>query len=205
MPVLEDYYRRAQLIGKVDSNVSFTIRPTIQATSLKVTDIFDPDSTLKHNYWVKSTTVSFAKGKGIYRILPLSWLQQFNSDRPYGWNDGAMIPAKGYQTMLSGGFYLKYKILSIQLKPEYVYASNLQYDGFASGHTGQDLINYYTYHNLIDNPERYGNGAYSKAFWGQSNIMLTLGAVSMGLSNENLWWGPGIKNAIILSDNAPGF
>jgi len=29
--------------------------------------------------------------------------------------------------------------------------------------------------------------------------------MSFGLSNENLWWGPGIRNALILSNNAPGF
>lgn len=205
MPVLDDYYRRSQLLGKVDSNQSFTIRPALQALSLNVGDVYDPDGSLKHNHWGESTVVSFAGGKGVYRILPFSWQQQFNSDHPYGWNDGVMIPAKGYQTMLSGGIYFKYGVLSIQFKPEYVYAANPAFSGFASGHTGQDLTDYYTYHNLIDNPERYGNGAYSKAFWGQSNIMLTFGAVAIGLSNENLWWGPGIKNAIILSDNAPGF
>jgi hypothetical protein len=29
--------------------------------------------------------------------------------------------------------------------------------------------------------------------------------VEIGLSNENEWWGPGIRNAIVLSNNAPGF
>ncbi len=149
--------------------------------------------------------VSFANGHGIFQILPLTWQQQFNSDHPYGWNDEAMIPAKGYQTMISGGFYVKFGPLSIQLRPEYVYAANPPFDGFASGHTGQDLINYYGYHNYIDNPERFGNGPYSKAFWGQSSISLTFGAISIGLSNEDLWWGPGIRNALIFSNNAPGF
>jgi hypothetical protein len=204
-PVLDDYYRRMQLLGKVDSSVSFTVRPIISASTLKVKDIFDPDSTLKRDHWIKATPVSFDKGRGKFQILPLSWQQQFNSDHPYGWNDGAMIPAKGYQTMISGGFYFKYGPLSIQLRPEYVYAANPPFDGYASGHTGQDLFNYYTYHNLIDNPERFGTGQYSKVFWGQSSIRLTFGPVSIGLSNENIWWGPGIRNALILSDNAPGF
>jgi hypothetical protein len=204
-PVLDDYYRRMQLLGKVDSNVSFTVRPIISSSALKTKDVFDPDSTLKQDHWVEAGPVSFANGHGKFQILPLSWQQQFNSDHPYGWNDGAMIPAKGYQTMVSGGFYLKLGPLSIQLRPEYVYAANPPFNGFASGHTGQDLINYYAYHNYIDNPESFGNGAYNKVFWGQSSIRLTFGPVSIGLSNENIWWGPGIRNALILSDNAPGF
>ncbi len=203
-PVLDDYYRREQLLGKVDSDISFTVRP-IFTKSLKVKDEFDPDSTLKRDHWIEAGPMSFDKGRGAFQILPLTWQQQFNSDHPYGWNDGAMIPAKGYQTMVSGGFYFKYGPLSIQLRPEYVYAANPPFNGYASGHTGPDLSAYYAYHNLIDNPERYGTTAYNKAFWGQSSIRLTFGPVSIGLSNENIWWGPGIRNALILSDNAPGF
>ena len=204
-PVLDDYYRMMQLLGKVDSNVSFTVRPIISASTLKVNDVFYPDSLTKNANWPGATTVLFDKGRGKFQILPLSWQQQFNSDHPYGWNDGPMIPAKGYQTMVSGGFYFKYGPLSIQFRPEYVYAANPPFNGYESGHSGQELTNYYVYHNLIDNPERFGNSAYSRVFWGQSSIRLTFGPMSVGLSNENIWWGPGIRNSLILSDNAPGF
>jgi len=204
-PVFDDYYRMMQLLGKVDSNVSFTVRPINSAATLKSANLFDPDSTLKKDNWKEVQPTLFANGNGMFKILPLSWQQQFNSDHPYGWNDGAMIPAKGYQTMVSGGFYLKYGPLSIQLRPEYVYAANPAFDGYTSGHSGTDLSYYYGYHNQIDNPERFGNGPYSKAFWGQSAVRLTFGGISLGLSSENIWWGPGIRNSLILSDNAPGF
>ncbi|MDB5090771.1 MAG: hypothetical protein JWR09_4765, partial [Mucilaginibacter sp.] len=134
-----------------------------------------------------------------------SWQQQFNSDHPYGWNDGPMIPAKGYQTMLSGGFFVKFGPLSVQLRPEFVYAANPSFNGFGTGHSDSELLNYYSYHNYIDWPERYGTGSYNKAFWGQSSIRLTFGPASIGISNENVWWGPGIRNSLILSNNAPGF
>ncbi|HEY8928020.1 MAG TPA: capsule assembly Wzi family protein [Mucilaginibacter sp.] len=204
-PDLDDYYRRMQLLGKIDSNLSFTIRPIFPAVGSKIKDVYDPDSTLRKDSWTQTGPVSFGNGKGIFQILPLSWQQQFNSNHPYGWNDGPMIPAKGYQTMLSGGFFFKYGPLSIQLRPEFVYAANPKFNGFASGHGDQDLNNYYGYFNEIDAPERFGNSAYSKAFWGQSSIRLTFDPVSIGLSSENVWWGPGIRNALILSDNAPGF
>jgi hypothetical protein len=204
-PVLDDYYRRMQLLGKVDSNLSFTARPIFPAYKSKIHDVYDPDSSQKRDHWVSMGPVSFGNGHGAFQILPLTWQQQFNSDHPYGWNDGGMIPAKGYQTMVSGGFFFKYGPLSIQLRPEFVYAANPEFNGFANGHSDQDLINYYHYYRQIDWPERYGTGNYSKASWGQSSIRLTFGPVSFGLSNENLWWGPGIRNSLILSNNAPGF
>ncbi|MCC8423965.1 capsule assembly Wzi family protein [Mucilaginibacter sp. UR6-11] len=192
--VLDDYYRREQLLGKLDSSISFSIRPTL----LGVKNIYHPDDTTKDH------SIQFAKN-GLFAILPLNWQQQFNSNHPYGWNDEAMIPARGYQTMVSGGFFFKYGPLGVQFRPEFVYAINTDFTNFADGHSGDDLRNYYGYHNNIDQPEVYGNGAYKKAFLGQSNISLTFGAISMGLSNESIWWGPGIRNALILSNNAPGF
>ncbi|MDB5159538.1 MAG: hypothetical protein JWR50_4245 [Mucilaginibacter sp.] len=204
-PVLDDYYRRMQLLGKVDSTQSFSVRPLLFKAALNTEDIYDPDGTLKQDHWIGSSIVSFGNGKGQFQILPLSWQQQFNSDHPYGWNDGAMIPARGYQTMVSGGFFIKYGPLSIQLRPEYVYAANTDFTGYATDRSNVELQRYYSFHNMIDWPERYGTGAYNKAFLGQSSIRLTFGPMSIGLSNENLWWGPGISNALVLTNNAAGF
>jgi hypothetical protein len=204
-PALDDYYRRMQLLGKVDSNVSFTIRPLFPGAAFKTHNAYDPDTTLKNDNWTPVGPISFANGAGSFQILPFSWQQQFNSDHPYGWNDGAMIPAKGYQTMISGGIFVKFGPLSIQLRPEFVYAANPPFNGFALGRSDQELTAYYHFYNYIDNPERYGTNAYRKAFLGQSSIRLTFNPVSIGLSNENLWWGPGIRNSLIMSNNAPGF
>jgi len=119
-------------------------------------------------------------------LLPVSWTQQFNSHHPFGWNDGVMIPAKGYQTMITAGVYAKVGPLSVQLQPELVYAANPQFE------TTTD----------------YGSpttGKYQKIFAGQSSIRLTQGGFSVGVSTENLWWGPGIHSSLIMSNNAPGF
>ncbi len=204
-PVLEDYYRIQQLKGGIDSTISFTVRPINPSKFSHPGDVYVPDSIAKKDNWTSLGPISFAKGHGLFQILPFTIQQQYNSDHPYGWNDGLMIPAKGYQTLISGGFFVKIGPLSIQLRPEYVYAQNSNFAGYASGHGDVDLINYYGYHSQIDQPERFGNGTYTKASLGQSSIRLTFGPVSAGLSNENLWWGPGIQNALVLTNNAPGF
>ncbi|SFF12760.1 Capsule assembly protein Wzi [Pedobacter antarcticus] len=205
-PGLEDYYRRQQLLGKLDSSVSFSIRPLMPSVAFKVRNVFDPDSSLVNEGITKSSGhYRFANGHGEFQVLPFTWQNQFNSHHPYGWNDGAMIPARGYQTMVSGGFYAKIGPLTIQLRPEYVYAQNRSFDGFAEGRSDAELSDYYTFYNKEDSPERFGNGSYNKLFWGQSSIRLNAGPMSLGLSNENLWWGPGRRNSIMMTNNAPGF
>ncbi|ATP57985.1 hypothetical protein CPT03_16695 [Pedobacter ginsengisoli] len=203
--ILEDYYRRMQMIGKLDSGISFSVRP-LSAEGLKVSNVFDPNSTLAEESWLNfSKPFTFANGKGKFQILPVSWQQQINSQRPYGWSDGAMIPAKGYQTLVSGGFFVKFGPLSIQLRPEYVHAINTDFDGFAKGKSDAEIQRYYNAYNTIDAPERFGTGAYNKLLLGQSSIRLTFGPASFGFSNENLWWGPGVRNSLIMGNSAPGF
>lgn len=208
-PVLEDYYRRSQLLGQIDSSLSFMARPFFPDYSLKTVNSFDPDSTLQHNRFNNyNGFYKIGKGKVVIQLLPIALLQQYNSDHAEGINNGLMIPNRGYQTLLSAGVFFKYGPLSVQLRPEFVYAENKAevkkiYDGI----TYNSLIDdqYASYISGIDLPDRFGDKPFTKASWGQSSIRLTVGAVSFGLSNENLWWGPGIQNALLMTNNAPGF
>lgn len=205
-PVLEDYYRRMQLKGDVDSNVSFTVRPLFNVGTSKQAFSYTPDSVQKPAKWSPLMPFIFAKGQGVFQLLPITWQQQYNSNYPYGWNDGAMIPSRGYETMVSGGFYFKLGPLSVQLRPEYVYAANKPFVGFSGGSRADDeLRNFYIVYNNTDLPERFGTNSYKKSFLGQSSIRLTFDPISVGVSNENIWWGPGINNSLIMSNNAPGF
>jgi len=202
-PVLEDAYRRAQLLGYLDSTISFTSRPIFPAVLFKLNDVFDPDSTLVNKRWTKfDGAYRFVKNKGIIKLLPVTWLQQMNTVHPEGINDGAMIPARGYQTLVSFGIYAQYGPLSIQLKPEMVYAENKPFPGYP-GRLETGI--YASLISDIDLPERFGNKIYKKLSWGQSSIRLTFGPLSLGASNENLWWGPGMRNSLLMTNNAPGF
>ncbi|MBU1372237.1 MAG: capsule assembly Wzi family protein [Bacteroidetes bacterium] len=198
---VEDYYQFLQLKGELDSSLSFTIRPLNDAY---LTQAIKPSSrntrdSLRFFYpLIEQKHLSLS-------LLPITLIQQVNTDHPYGWNDGAMIPAKGYESLVSAGFYFKVGPLSIQLQPEYVYAQNLIFDDFGKYHSDQDLINYYAYHSGTDQPEKFGPGSYSKVSWGQSNISLSHQWLSLSLSNENKWWGPGNRNSLIMGNHAPGF
>ena len=200
-PVLEDFYRRQQLIGKLDLNKSFSIRPFNSLDNEE--DVFDPIDSYKNNKLINiNPQLNWGYSKGFIKVLPFNIIEQYTSHHPEGYNDGAMIPARGWQTYISGGLYFKYKLLSIQLKPEFVTASNKSFLAFPYGFNG---VLYDSPTPNMDYPERFGNSVYSKVFPGESSIRLTFGAFSFGLSSEKLWWGPGMKNSLLMTNTAPGF
>lgn len=205
-PILEDAYRRAQLLGQIDSSISFTSRPFFPEVALKLKDGFDPFNVLDNETDGKFNNKLHFLGKwGEVELLPVTLQNQFNTHHPYSLNDGEMIPARGYQTMFSAGLYAKFGPLSIQLRPEYVYSENRKFDGYSEKQSEISWAAYYNFLNRIDLPERFGEKTYNRLFWGQSSIRLTVGAISLGFSNENLWWGPGMRNSLLMSNTSGGF
>jgi len=202
---LEDYYRRSQLLGTADSNVSFTVRPIFPTSINKKANVFFPDSA-DMNTGLGATRL-WKEAKTAFKVvyLPVSLQTQFNSDHPYGWNDGSMIPAKGLETVWSGGVYAEYGPLSIQFKPELLVAGNSGFVTLNPNHYDVIFARYYDVYNNIDLPARFGTGTYTRFRPGQSSIRLNYGSMSLGLSTENLWWGPGIRNSLLMSNTAPGF
>lgn len=208
----EDYYRRGQLLGEIGLEHSFVSYPLFPTAAFNVKNPYDPETTLsgfgKNSF---DGVWEFDDGKYLFKLLPITWNNQFNSHHPEGYNDGSMIPSKGYQTIISAGFFFKYDHLTIQIQPEFVHAENSVFEGFPLTRENPEMAilrwAQYYYHtlNYIDQPEQFGDGAYNKAFWGQSSIRLTFNSISLGLSTENLWWGPGMYNSLLMTNTASGF
>ena len=200
---LTDYLRTSQLLGNFKSEVSFTLKPLdIGKNGIEINkEIFDTEK-------YAPTVLSFFKNKGNIKILPIDYNIEFNSHHPYNRNNGSMIPNRGYQHIISGGVYAEIGPLSIQLKPEYLYSQNKDFEGFGEGPNGHYPIiwkNRYKLWNQIDMPERFGEKSISKTLIGQSSIRLNFKGLSLGVSNENIWWGPSIRNSIMMSNHARGF
>ncbi len=185
----EERARNEQLLGRGDSLVSFTIRPLIQNINKQSSIQSDNDKQPKLEI----------------HYLPISLKQQYNTFSPLGRNDGGMIPAKGYQMQFSTGFYANYGALSVQLKPEYVVAANPNFETYHLTDTNRAMLSHIYYLNTSDIPERFGDKSYQHLFWGQSSIKVKIKNFETGISTENLWWGPGHYNSLIMSNNAPGF
>ncbi len=205
-PVLEDAYRRAQLIGQIDSTVSFTVRPIFPVASFKFQNVFNPNRIQDSGGEIKPEgKIQVRNNKPEFKLLPVTYLQQLNTLHPEGINDGALIPSRGYQNMFSAGFYARLGCLSLQIRPEYVYAENKDFQQFYKEHKDFVWYQYSELFNNIDLPERFGDKPYKKLFWGQSSIRITFDPISLGISNENLWWGPGMRNSLLMSNSASGF
>lgn len=189
----DELIRIRQLTGQGDSSTSLTIRP-IQYSSDQGFGKF-----------AISNKRQLFGGKGQLYLYPVTIRQQYNSHHSYGWNDGSIFPAKGYQTQLSAGFNASYGILSVQIKPELVFAQNSRFRQFSKNHNDLTWLRYYEYQNTIDNPSRFGDNSLLKVFPGQSSVRINYKKLSLGVSTENLWWGPGVRNSLLMSNTAPGF
>lgn len=148
-PINQNQLRNQQLLGEMDSSISFTVQSN---------SIIPPSKTS----WKKPTIT----------LLPFVLTQQFNSSKPFGWNDGPMMQVKGYQVLARPGINMRLGVFEAQAAPEILYSSYQ---------------------------------SYAKLFPGQSFLKAHLGPISLGVSSENLWWGPGIYSSLLMSNNAPGF
>lgn len=203
-PVLEEYMRRRQLLGSLNENVSFAIRPLYPVHAFDRYSGIDLDSTFTDFDTSKFHYLIGKNDKDRLITMPVTLRTQFNSEYAFGLNNGAMIPNRGFQHILSMGVYFQEGKFSIQIQPELLLAQNKDYLGFPVEHQAT-ILYYYEYMNRIDMPERFGEGSYNRLLPGQSSIRFNPGGFSFGLSTENLWWGPSKRNSLILSNNAQGF
>ena len=197
---IQQNLRTAQLLGKFDPTFSFTSLPI--HTGKKGVKI-DPSLIGGKEY---GTTLKKNFGKyGKLKILPVDFKMEYSSHHPYNRNNGSMIPNRGYQQLISFGFFAELGPLSIQFKPESVYAENRDFEGFPDSHYDAIWSTRYRLWNSIDLPERFGETPYKKSLFGQSSIRLNYNGISLGLSSENIWWGPSVRNSIMMSNQAQGF
>jgi hypothetical protein len=181
--IFEDYLRRGQLVGKIPSS-SFLTRPFICSDSIKSGNLLYTQTILE-----KDSTRFFSPE---VKLLPVNMGMQLGSGNPYP-EVGKFIQAKGYQQWMSGGIYGSFGPLSIQFQPEFLSAQNRNYNPGISKEKRIEFV------------EIFGQGVYSKLISGQSSIRLNYGAISLGASTENIWWGPGQYNSLLFSNNAFGF
>ena len=227
MTFYETYVRTAQLTGEDDAVISYCIRPVHHPYATRAKRPFahqNPLASIDSSYsrwgllqdstkgpWMYSdgelaglgsqtsaipnfpSAVSYAKGALQAAILPLEVKMRYNTHHPYGWGDGPMVPNVGLQTYTSYGAYVKVGPIEAQLRPEKVRAQNLPFE--------QPPIR----QTEIDMPDQFGQEPYVYQGWGQSYIKANLKGIGAGISTENLFWGPGYCNSLVLSNNAPGF
>ncbi len=179
----DDQLKVLQLQGKIGIEHSLMARPFFTSKNFSTDSLLqltDPE----FPYHAKRNT--FLNHRITVEALPFQLYTKYNSNRPYSWNQAGFLQAKGLQTIISTGVHFSYGWLDVQIKPEFVYAANAAFP----------------YNSAYGAPT---TGTYTKPFLGQSSVRLSKGGVSVGISTENCWWGPGLHNSLLMSNNAPGF
>jgi hypothetical protein len=176
----DDNIRDLQLLGKLQPEQSLTIRPYILTPKLgydSLLAMIDPEFENRgHIVERKHSDI---------QLLPINFLQKYNSHHPYGWNDGPLSFSKGYQFVGSGGVYMRWRNIHLTLRPEFFKTASDPYE--TSADWGQRT------------------SALSKLTLGQSSLRIDFGPLSVGASTQNLWLGPGRYSSLLMSNNAPGF
>lgn len=138
-------------------------------------------------------------------IYPISLNSLYSSHHTFKVNSFPVIPSKGLQTHLSFGAFTRWNSLTLQVVPQVVQVFHPNYSGLPEDMAGVIWAGRYTWWNRIDEPETFGEKSFTTIGWGQSSLRYDLKNISFGVSTENLYWGPGKYNSLIMSNNAYGF
>jgi hypothetical protein len=133
-----------------------------------------------------------------------------NSSLPFSGNDGPLWAGRGWSHSVTAGIMYSLGPVRVIAAPTYVSEENRDFQVIPYGQDSPVPRSVWAnpFHQppeSIDMPLRFGDRRIERLDAGQSSLTVTLGNTAFGMANENLWWGPGIRNAITLSNNAPGF
>jgi hypothetical protein len=153
-----------------------------------------------------------ASGKLAFQSLSPQILAVVNSALPFSQNNGALWAGRGLSTRTLTGFILESHRFRVILAPEIIVSANAEWPLFQDyyhpaippGYSSY-YFPYYVGQFTIDQPMRHGDKSIRRIDLGQTTALTSIRTLQIGFSNENEWWGPGIRNALVLSNNAPGF
>jgi hypothetical protein len=198
---LEEYLRVLQVSGR-EVRGSFSVRPF-----LRLDDAMGLDAS--RDPW--------GLGKRLAAPRPFGgggWLGGVsgqagvvvNSTLPEGQNDGPVWSGKGLTAVLGFGGSVGLGALEISARPVLFVAQNAAFE--LAPAEGSEFA--YPWHTeligaRIDLPQRFGDGAYARLDPGESSASIAVHGVRLGAGTGSLWWGPGVRSAIVLSNNAGGF
>ncbi len=192
---------KSQDVLQVSNNPLEEISRQRQLTSMSTNSLLDRSMMVRPIFGLDTS-----KHKKIsIRFNSLQHLQQNNLKNPIYYNDGLMYPTKGWQGYYSLGAAVEYKNFYFDIKPEYVWVSNQDFQGFPTDHYNIIWKSYYEWLNRIDMPQQFKDRPISKLTWGQTILSYTKYGVSIGISNKNLWWGPGRFQSLVMSNHSSGF
>ena len=138
----------------------------------------------------------------------------WNSQVAHSLNDGALWAGRGANVLLRGGLHASWHPsarigIDVRLVPELTYSRNHPFPILT--YRGSDRSAYASpWHGAgglasADLPLRFGDQPITRLIPGQSSVRLRVDRIAAGVATESHWWGPGMRNALILSGHGEGF
>jgi hypothetical protein len=133
-----------------------------------------------------------------------------NSRIPYSGNDGPLWAGRGLSTSTTGGIAFAYRreavALDVVIAPTLLYVSNRPFTILAGREPGRSPFSspWHIGRSSADIPLRFGDLPLRQLSTGESSVTATIGSVAFGATSASEWWGPAIRNTLLLSNNAAG-
>lgn len=130
----------------------------------------------------------------------------WNSALPFSLNDGAMWAGRGANVQVTGGVRAASGRWALVLTPQAIYQQNREFQIIPGSLAERSPFSspWHTFPESLDLPLRFGADPILTLRLGQSSVWYDTGPIEIGASTEDQWWGPGTRNAIVLSNNAAG-
>jgi hypothetical protein len=140
-----------------------------------------------------------------WTIMPAAVLLQSNSAYPRQQQDGLRWAGRGLSASVLTGAAIRWGPVTAALQPTATYQQNDDYTIRAV--TRPELSSYSSFYHvgIIDWPQRFGSSSFWWIHPGQSFLRVDAFRLKAGFSTENLRWGPGRRNPLLMSDAAGGF
>ena len=150
-------------------------------------------------------------GTARFRELRWGWMRPtidlvWNSGGAFSLNDGAPWAGRGLTMALSGGVRATARGLHVVMMPQIWTTANDQFAVLPGRDSLRSSFGSPWYSGLIsaDLPERFGVDRTTAFDLGESAAWWRTSRVDVGIATESQWWGPGIRNALLMSNNAGG-
>lgn len=145
-----------------------------------------------------------------YKVYGPEWFSSYNTDSPYGVNDGALWQGRGYNTALTGGARIEGFGFELTFKPQLSYSQNRDYDYLTSSsmqsslYSGKASDYGYTW-TVVDYVQRYGDGSVRTFDWGDTELRWSWHSFTAGFGTQAVWLGPAFYSPLLSSNNSASY
>jgi hypothetical protein len=151
-----------------------------------------------------------AKQPRPFALAPFRALLAWNSKLPYTLNDGSLWAGRGFNASVTGGVTWRTRAGALALEaviaPTITWSENRPFFVFPypAGDRSSFASPWHLGRESADLPLRFGESAFTTIDAGSSSLTVSAGPVAIGATTAPAWWGPALRNTLVLSSNAPG-